>query len=92
MQEYGWMDRDADRLRELRRQREELTKEIEAIEATFKLHMEADGVEELSGDRFKITWFPVTSERVDVKALRAELPEIASRFLVKSTARRFVLA
>ena len=46
----------------------------------------------LLGLDWRITWKPVTSNRLDSMALKKELPDIAARFMKQSTARRFVLA
>ena len=79
-------------LRELRRMREELTGMIEALQDEIKAVMTAQEAETLTGADWKITWKAVTSSRLDSKALKAELPEIAARYMKPSTARRFVLA
>ena len=79
-------------LRELRRMAEELQGEIDAITDAIKAHMNAAGADELTGADYKITWKPVTSDRLDTAALRKALPEIAERFSKTTTSRRFVLA
>ena len=79
-------------LRELRRMAEELEAEINAIQDSIKAHMTASGVEELAGTDYKVTWKTVTSSRLDTTALRKALPDVAERFMKKSTTRRFVLA
>lgn len=40
---------------------------------------------------FKVTWKSVSSERLDTKALRAELPDVAERFLKVSESRKFTV-
>ena len=42
-------------------------------------------------DGYKVTWKSVTSERLDTKALKTELPDIAERFLKASESRRFTI-
>ena len=79
-------------LRELRRMAEELQGEIDAIADAIRAHMNAAGADELTGADYKITWKPVTSDRLDTAALRKALPEIAERFSKTTTSRRFVLA
>ena len=78
-------------LRELRRMAEELDAEIAAVQDSIKEHMTAQGVDELRGTDYKITWRSITSTRFDSKALRAELPEIAERFTRTTTTKRFTL-
>ena len=77
----------AQELQELKRMREELDAEIEAAQDAIKAAMgDSDSV---TAGAYKITWKPVTTSRLDAKALKAALPEIAARFTITSTARRF---
>ena len=71
---------------------EELAAEIEAIQDELKAHMDTHGMDTLLGLDWKVTWKAVTSNRLDSTALKKELPDIAARFMKKTTARRFVLA
>lgn len=48
-------------LRELRRMADELEAEIAAIQDAIKAHMSAEGLDELSGLDFRITWKEITS-------------------------------
>ena len=77
----------AHELQELKRLREELDAEIEA--ATDEIKAAMGDAESVTAGAYKITWKPVTSSRIDTKTLKAALPEIATRFTVTSTTRRF---
>ncbi len=79
-------------LRELRQMAEELEAEITATTDELKAYMTANAAEELMGPTFHITWKPVTSTRLDSKALKAAAPELCQRFTTQTTTRRFVLA
>ena len=79
-------------LRELKRMAAELADEITSIEDAIKAEMTARETDTLTGLDWKVTWKAVTSSRLDSKALKVELPEIAARFMKQTTARRFVLA
>lgn len=79
-------------LRELARMREELEAEISALQDALKAHMDAQGVDSLAGADYKVTWKSITSARLDGKALKAAMPEIAARFTRETTTRRFVVA
>ena len=79
-------------LRELSRMRDELDAEITALQDAIKAHMTAQGVDSLAGADYKVTWKSVTSCRLDSKALKAAMPEIAARFTAQTTTRRFVVA
>ena len=77
----------ATELQELKRMREELDAEIEAAQDAIKAAM--GDQEAVTAGAYRITWKPVESARIDTKALKAALPEIAARFTVTSTVRRF---
>ena len=80
------------KLRELRRMADELAAKITATEDELKAYMAANDAEELHGLSFKITWKPITSSRLDSKALKAAAPELWERFTKTVTSRRFVLS
>ena len=77
-------------LRELQALIEEAQAEAEAIKDTLKAHM--GDQEELRAGEYRVTWKAVTSSRLDSKALKAALPEVAARFTTQTTTRRFVVA
>lgn len=74
-------------LQELKRMREELCTEIDALEDLVKAEMGQS--EQITVGAFKVTWRPVTSSRIDTTALRKALPDIAARFTTATTYRRF---
>ena len=79
-------------LRELRRMAEEIAAEIATIEDQIKANMTALNTDELHGSTFRITWKPVTSSRLDSKALKAEAPELWNRYSKQTTSRRFLVS
>ena len=79
-------------LREYRRMVEDLEAEIAAIQDSIKAHMTAAGVDELAGADYKISWKPVTTSRLDSKALKAALPDVFSAYSRESISRRFTTA
>ena len=82
------MDSKIKELRELRRMADELAAEIESIKA----HMDAEGVDTISGTDWKVTYKAVTSSRIDTGALKKALPDVVERFSKTTTARRFCIA
>ena len=86
------LERKVEELRELRRMSEELNAEIAALEDSIKAHMTATATDELHGQSFKITWKPVTTSRIDSKALKAEAHALWERFSKQTTTRRFIVA
>ena len=83
------LDMKVKELREPRRMAEELQAEIDAAQDAIKAHMDSQGVDTLAGADWKVTWKPVTSNRMDTTALKKALPEIAERFMKSDTSRRF---
>lgn len=81
------MESKAHELKELERMQEELTAEIEAIKDAIKAAM--GDQEAVTAGAYKITWKPVTTSRLDAKALKAALPDVAARFTTSTTSRRF---
>jgi len=79
-------------LRELRRMADELAGEIESLQDEIKAEMTAREVDTLTGFDWKVTYKTVKSSRLDSKALKAELPEVAARYMKETTSRRFLLA
>lgn len=77
-------------LRELQALIDEAQAEADAIKDALKAAM--GDTEELRAGEYKLTWRPVTTSRLDTKALRAALPDVAARFSRESTTRRFCVA
>lgn len=77
-------------LRELQALIDEAQAEAEAIRDELKRAMGDET--ELRVGEYRITWKPVTSVKLDVRALRASLPDVAARFSRESTVRRFCVA
>lgn len=64
-------------LRELRRMADELAGEIKSITDSITAHMDAEGVDTISGTDWKVTYKAVTSSRIDTSALKKALPDLA---------------
>lgn len=79
-------------IRELKRMQEELSAELEALTCEIKAHMDAEGVDTISGTDWKVTYKAVTSSRIDTSALKKALPDLAQQFTKTTTARRFCIA
>ena len=83
------METTARELRELARLREELDAEITALQDALKLAL--GDQEQVTAGEYKISYKAVTNQRVDAKALKAALPEIATQFTKTTTAKRFTV-
>ena len=83
------MESTARELMELRRMREELDAEIEALTDGIKAAM--GNAETMTAGAYRLTWKAVTSTRLDTAAIKKELPEIAARFTITNVTRRFCI-
>lgn len=79
-------------IRELKRMQEELSAELEALTCEIKAHMDAEGMDTISGTDWKVTYKAVTSSRIDTSALKKALPDLAQQFTKTTTSRRFCIA
>lgn len=77
-------------LRQLQALIEEAAAEAEAIKDTVKAHV-GDSAELRAGE-YKVTWKAATSSKLDSKALKAALPEVAQLYTRATTCRRFCVA
>lgn len=73
--------------RELQRMAEEIAAEMDAIKERIRAAM-GDRSEVIAGE-YKISNKTVTGSRLDTKALKKELPEVAARFTVETVQTRF---
>ena len=86
------MDSKVKELRELHRMAEELAAEIDSIQDSIKRHMDAEGVDTISGTDWRVTYKAVNSTRLDTAALKKALPDLAAQFTKPPAARRFCIA
>ena len=77
-------------LRQLQALIEEAEAEAEAIKDALKAHM--GDAEELRAGEYKVTWKAVKSSRIDARALRKALPDVAQAFTRETITRRFCVA
>ena len=77
-------------LRQLQNLIAEAEQEMESIKDAIKAHM--GDTEELYAGEYMVTWRPVKSSRLDTAALRKAMPELAEKFTIRSTTRRFCVA
>lgn len=86
------LDMRVDKIRSLKRLIEEAEAEITGIEDETKARMTELDTDELRGGTCKVTWKQVSSTRIDSKALKKELPDIAAKYSSITTYRRFLIA
>lgn len=75
--------------KDLEAQRTAIEKEMEALKADLLADMQEKGLEEQKAGNWVIRWTKVLTNRLDSKALKAELPELAARFTKQTESRRF---
>ncbi|MBR3017361.1 MAG: hypothetical protein IKH57_09850 [Clostridia bacterium] len=86
------LDNQVDNLREIQTTIERLTAEAEAIKDSIKAEMVKRGEETMTGNGWKASWKVIESSRLDGKALKAAMPEIAARFTVSTRTSRFTIS
>lgn len=79
-------------LAEYQRIQEETTAIIDGLKDQIKGYMIAEKIDTLTGDEHKATYKKVTSSRIDTKALKNELPDIATRYTTTTSSMRFTFA
>lgn len=80
------------KLKELKTFADEVAAEITAIEDELKAEMNAQNVEEMTVDVFKLRYKTVTSNRFDTSAFKATHAELYSQYTKPTTYRRFSVA
>lgn len=79
-------------LAEYQRIQEETTAIIDGLKDQIKGYMIAEKIDTLTGDEHRATYKEVTSSRIDTKALKNELPDIATRYTTTTSSMRFTFA
>lgn len=85
------LDARVSTLKSLMQEIESMTAEAEAIKDELKMEMANRGEETLTGTGWKASWKVIESSRIDTKALKAALPDVAERYTVTSKTSRFCL-
>lgn len=86
------IDNRCKKLADLESQIKALQAQAEEIKAEIKADMEADSLEEIDTGKYKVRYKIVESVRLDNKALKADLPDVYSRYSKVSQCRRFTVA
>lgn len=78
-------------LKELERQKDDIETKISILKEYIQEIMTAEGVTELVGDDWKVTWSTVESRRFDQSGFKASHPDLFEEFRVLSESRRFTV-
>ena len=81
------MEAAARELRQLQALIEEAQAEADALKDRLKAAL--GDAESVQVGEYRITWKAITSSRIDTAALKKALPDVAERFSIRSTTRRF---
>ena len=76
----------------LKVQIDKLSEQLEEKEALLKKYMASNQIEELVGDEYKAIYKLIHSNKINVKALKEERPNIYERYLVDNSYMRFTLS
>ena len=71
---------------------EETAAIIDGLKDKLKEYMISEKIDTLTGSEHKATYKPVISNRIDTKALKSDLPDVAKKYTVSSSSMRFVFA
>lgn len=80
------------KLQEIEAQQKALEQEAEAIKAELQKDMNEKGLDELKTKNFFIRWKEIVSNRLDSKALKAQMPDVYMMFTKETSCRRFTVA
>lgn len=84
------LEKKIEALRQLQALIEEATQEADSINGAIKAHM--GDAEELRAGEYRVTWKSVKSARINARALKKELPDVAEQFTRETVTRRFCVA
>ena len=79
-------------LAEYNRIAEETAAVIEGLKDQLKNYMTAEKIETLIGAEHKAMYTAVITNRIDTKALKADLPDVAKKYTKSSSSMRFTFA
>lgn len=66
-----------------------IEEQMEALKSDLMADMQEKGLEEQQAGNWVVRWTRVFTNRLDAKALKAELPELAARFTRQTESHRF---
>lgn len=79
-------------LAQYNRMKDETEAIIDGLKDQLKQYMIENKLDTLNGDEHKAIYKAVESNRLDTKALKADLPEIAAKYTTTSATMRFTFA
>ena len=79
-------------LAQYNRMKEETEAIIDGLKDQLKNYMIQNKLDTLTGDEHKALYMAVESSRVDTKALKADLPDIAAKYTTTTATMRFTFA
>lgn len=85
------LNQTAKELLELKRMKEELEAEIEALTDKIKSVMVDQGKEVLTGDGWKASWKNINSVRFDSKSFKADHADLYTEYSRQTTTCRFLI-
>lgn len=76
-------------LAEYQRLQEETTAIIDSLKDELKRYMQENNTDVIIGTEHKASYKDVISNRLDSKALKNDMPDIASKYTITTTSKRF---
>ena len=79
-------------LKQLKTLDQKITEKIKTLEDQLKLHMSDTNMSTIIGDDYNVSWYEVSSSRLDIAAIKRDLPDIATQYTHASVTRRFIVS
>lgn len=79
------------KIMELQQEADAIAAEIESLKDELKQDMTEKEAEEVTAGDYVVRYKTVTSNRLDSKALKSDLPDVYSKYTKESTSRRFTI-
>lgn len=75
---------------EYSRMAEEIEETLDSLKDSLKKYMDENGLDSIAGNEHKASYKAVTSSRIDITALKRDMPEIAAKYTKTTETRRFL--
>lgn len=86
------LEKKVSELKSLLSFRMEVEEQIKELENSIKNYMTVTNTDELRAGVYIVKWKPVTSQRFNTKAFKADFPDIYSAYQNAATCRRFTVS
>ena len=79
-------------LKQMKALEKKIAEKIRSLEDALKEHMSETNTYNYITDDYSVSWYEVSSSRIDTTALKLEHPDIAAQYMCTTTTRRFIIS